>query len=118
MEHVSLMLACPQLGITVASVSLGVVAEPAIAHALEPLFHSLGLQSQASHVVALLLALTIIVSLHVIVGEMVPKNAAVSNPDRAALIFGPPLVFIARILKPIIVALNWIANCIVRLLGV
>jgi len=118
MEHVSLMLACAQLGITVASVSLGVVAEPAIAHALEPVIHGLGLPAQASHVVALIIALSLIVSLHVIVGEMVPKNAAVSNPDRAAMLFGPPLVVIARILKPIIVALNWIANCFVRMLGV
>ncbi|MGC4173854.1 hemolysin family protein [Demequina sp.] len=118
MEHVSLMLACAQLGITVCSVSLGVVAEPAIAHALEPVFHNLGLPESASHVVALLIALGIIVSLHVIVGEMVPKNAAVSNPDRAAMLFGPPLVVVARVLKPIIVALNWIANCIVRALGV
>jgi CBS domain containing-hemolysin-like protein len=118
MEHVSLMLACAQLGITVASVSLGVVAEPAIAHALEPLFHSLGLPESAAHVVALLIALAIIVALHVILGEMVPKNAAVSNPDRAALVFGPPLVVIARMLRPIIAALNWIANCLVRALGV
>jgi len=118
MEHVSLMLACAQLGITVASVSLGVVAEPAIAHALEPLMVSLGLPESAAHVVALLIALGIIVSLHVIFGEMVPKNAAVANPDRAAMIFGPPLVVIARVLKPIIVALNWAANCIVRALGV
>jgi len=118
MEHVSLMLACAQLGITVASVSLGVVAEPAIAHALEPLFHSLGLSDAWAHGVALIIALAIVVSLHVIFGEMVPKNAAVANPDRAAMLFGPPLVVIARVLKPIIVALNWAANCVVRLLGV
>ena len=118
MEHVSLMLACAQLGITVASVSLGVVAEPAIAHALEPLFHALGLPDAWAHGVALLIALAIVVSLHVIFGEMVPKNAAVANPDRAAMLFGPPLVVVARVLKPIIVALNWIANCLVRLLGV
>jgi len=118
MEHVSLMLACAQLGITVASVSLGVVAEPAIAHALEPVMVSLGLPESAAHVVALIIALAIIVSLHVILGEMVPKNAAVANPDRAALVFGPPLVVIARIVKPVIAALNWFANCIVKALGV
>ena len=118
MEHVSLMLACAQLGITVASISLGVVAEPAIAHALEPIMVSLGLPESAAHAIALIIALTIIVSLHVIIGEMVPKNAAVSNPDRAALLLGPPLVVIARVLRPIIAALNWVANCIVRLLGV
>jgi CBS domain containing-hemolysin-like protein len=118
MENVSLMLACAQLGITVASVSLGVVAEPAIAHALEPIIHDLGLPESAAHVVALLIALAIIVSLHVVIGEMVPKNAAVASPDRAALIFGPPLVIIARVLRPIIAMLNWIANCIVKSLGV
>jgi CBS domain containing-hemolysin-like protein len=59
----------------------------------------------------------VIVGLHVVVGEMVPKNAAVSSPDRAALVFGPPLVAIARAARPIIGALNWVANGIVRLLG-
>ena len=112
------MLACAQLGITVASISLGVVAEPAIAHALEPIMVNIGLPESAAHGIALIIALTIIVSLHVIIGEMVPKNAAVSNPDRAALLLGPPLVVVARVLRPIIAALNWAANCIVRLLGV
>lgn len=117
MEHVSLMLACAQLGITVCSVSLGVVAEPAIAHAIEPVMHSWGLSTSAAHVVAVVIALIVIVSLHVVIGEMVPKNAAVSSPDRAALILGPALVAIARIVRPIIVALNWIANHLVRALG-
>ncbi|GIG55427.1 membrane protein [Demequina activiva] len=115
MENVSLMLACAQLGITVCSVSLGVVAEPAIAHALEGPLHALGVPEGASHVLAVAIALTVVVGLHVVVGEMVPKNAAVSSPDRAALVFGPPLVWIARVLRPIIGALNWIANGILRL---
>ncbi|WP_084105829.1 hemolysin family protein [Demequina sp. NBRC 110056] len=118
MENVSLMLACAQLGITVCSVSLGVVAEPAIAHALEGPLHELGLPEGASHAVAVAIALIIVVGLHVVVGEMVPKNAAVSSPDRAALVFGPPLVWIARVLRPIIGALNWIANGLLRLVGI
>jgi len=118
MENVSLMLACAQLGITVCSVTLGMVAEPALAHALEGPLHAIGLPTGAAHVVAVIIALTVIVSLHVIVGEMVPKNAAVASPDRAALVFGPPLVAIARVLRPVIAALNWMANCFVRLLGV
>jgi CBS domain containing-hemolysin-like protein len=117
MEHVSLMLACAQLGITLCSVSLGVVAEPAIAHAIEPLFESLGLSASLAHAAAVVIALMIVVSLHVVVGEMVPKNAAVSSPDRAALIFGPPLVAIARFVRPVIVVLNWVANHLVRALG-
>ncbi|MFV0634130.1 hemolysin family protein [Demequina sp.] len=118
MENVSLMLACAQLGITVCSVSLGVVAEPAIAHALEGPFHSLGVPEAAAHGVAVAVALLIVVSLHVVVGEMVPKNAAVSSPDRAALIFGPPLVWLARVLKPVIFALNWVANALLRAVGI
>lgn len=117
MENVSLMLACAQLGITVCSVSLGVVAEPALAHAVEPAMHALGLSDSAAHIVAVLIALMVIVGLHVVIGEMVPKNAAVSSPDRAAMIFGPPLVAIARFVRPVIVALNWIANHVVRALG-
>ena len=118
MENVSLMLACAQLGITVCSVSLGVVAEPAIAHALEGPLHAIGVPEAASHAIAVAIALTVVVGLHVVVGEMVPKNAAVSSPDRAALLFGPPLVWIARVVRPLIVALNWIANGILRAVGI
>ena len=118
MENVSLMLACARLGITVCSVSLGVVAEPALAHAIEPAIYALGLPSGAAHVVAVVIALIVIVGLHVVVGEMVPKNAAVASPDRAALVFGPPLVAIARVVRPIIAFLNWIANGILRMVGI
>lgn len=118
LEHVSLMLATAQLGVTVCSVSLGVVAEPAVAHALEGPLHWLGIPTEASHVVAVAIALIMVVGLHVVVGEMVPKNSAVSNPERAALIFGPPLVVIARALGPLISALNWVANGVLRLVGI
>lgn len=117
MENVSLMLATAQLGITVCSVSLGTVAEPAIAHALEEVFHPY-LSESVSHVIAVAIALLVIVGLHVIIGEMVPKNAAVSSPDKAALIFGPPLVWVARVVKPVIAALNALANAILRLFGI
>ncbi|MCV2394114.1 hemolysin family protein [Actinotalea sp. M2MS4P-6] len=118
MEHVSLMLACAQLGITVCSTSLGVVAEPAIAHAIEDPLTAIGLPIAAVHTVAFLVALSIVVYLHVVFGEMVPKNLAVAGPDRAVLWFGPPLVGIARVVRPVIVALNWLANHLLRQFGV
>jgi CBS domain containing-hemolysin-like protein len=118
MEHVSLMLACAQLGITVCSTGLGIIAEPALAHLLEGPFEALGVPEQLVHPVAVVIALAIVVYLHVVLGEMVPKNLAVSGPESAALWFAPPLVLIARVLKPVIVALNWVANHCVRLLGV
>lgn len=118
MEHVSLMLACAQLGITVASVSLGVVAEPAVAHVIEGPLAALGVPAAAVHPVAVVIALALVVYLHVVLGEMVPKNLAVAGPDRAALWFGPPLVWVARVVSPVISALNWVANHVVRAAGV
>ncbi len=118
MENVSLMLACAQLGITICSTSLGAVAEPAIAHGLEVPLATLGLPEAAAHPVAFVLALALVVYLHVVLGEMVPKNLAVAGPDRAVLWFGPPLVWVARVLRPVVMALNRMANQILRQLGV
>jgi CBS domain containing-hemolysin-like protein len=118
MEHVSLMLACAQLGITVCSLGLGAVAEPALAHLLEPVFAAVGLPEEVVHPAAFALALAIVVYLHVVLGEMVPKNIAIAGPDRAALVLGPPLVLVARAVKPVIHALNAAANGALRLMGV
>ncbi|KQT01329.1 hemolysin family protein [Cellulomonas sp. Leaf395] len=118
MENVSLMLACAQLGITVCSTSLGVVAEPAIAHLIEAPLHALGVSDSLTHPISFVLSLAIVVYLHVVLGEMVPKNLAVAGPDRAVLLFGPPLVWVARVVRPLIWALNWIANHTLRLFGV
>ncbi len=92
MEHVSLMLACAQLGITVCSTSIGLVAEPAIAHLVTRPLHALGASEVWTEPVAFVVALLVVVYLHVVLGEMVPKNLAVAGPDRAVLLLGPPLV--------------------------
>jgi CBS domain containing-hemolysin-like protein len=118
MEHVSLMLACAQLGITVCSLGLGAVAEPALAHLLEPVFESTGVPEALVHPVAFSLALAMVVYLHVVVGEMVPKNIAIARPERAALLLGPPLVVVGRLVSPVIRALNAAANGGLRVLGV
>ncbi len=118
MEHVSLMLACAQLGVTVCSTGLGVIAEPALAHLIEVPLEALGVGSALVHPIAFVLALALVVYLHVVLGEMVPKNLSVSGPDKAVLWFGPPLVLVGRLLRPVIVALNWLANHAVRLTGV
>lgn len=118
MEHVSLMLACAQLGVTVCSTSLGVVAEPAIAHLIEDPLHALGVSTELAHPIAFVVALLLVVYLHVVLGEMVPKNLAVSSPDKAVLWFGPPLVWLGRVVRPLIHALNWLANHVLRAFGV
>src|SRR5690625_5491978 len=81
-EHVSLMLAAAQLGITVCSTGLGAVAEPALAGLVEAPLVRLGLPAQTSHIIGFLAALAIVIYLHVVLGEMVPKNLAVAGPER------------------------------------
>lgn len=117
MENVSLMLACAQLGITVCSLLILLVAEPAIHHILEAPLHWAHVPHELSSGIALVLAVFLVTLLHVIAGEMVPKNLAVAIADRAVLFLAPALVSMSRALKPIIWVLNATANGVVRLLG-
>lgn len=116
-EHVSMMLAAAQFGVTVCSVTLGAVAEPAIAHYLEPLFHAVGVPEAAVHPVAFTIALLIASYLHVVLGEMVPKNISIALPVGAVIVLATPLVIIARALTPVIWLLNSFANALIRVLG-
>jgi CBS domain containing-hemolysin-like protein len=118
MEHVSLMLAGSQVGVTVCTVGLGALAEPTIAHLLEHPFATARLPGAAVHLVALVLALVLVTILHVVIGETVPKNIALAGPDRAALVLTPPLAGLVLALRPVIVALNWVANGSLRLAGI
>jgi CBS domain containing-hemolysin-like protein len=118
MERISLMMAGAQLGITICTLGLGVLGEPAIAHLLEGPFHDLGVPDSLVHPIAFVIALSLIGYLHVVLGEMVPKNIALAGPDRAALLLGPPLALIVKLLHPFIAALNWIANVALRIGGV
>jgi CBS domain containing-hemolysin-like protein len=118
LEDLSAMLAATQLGITVCSLLLGAVAEPALAGLLEGPFHALGLPSSLVHPAGYVLGLAIVVGLHIVIGEMVPKNIALATPERAALRLGPPLAAVARPLRPFIAFLNACANLTLRLLRV
>ncbi|MFF5498657.1 hemolysin family protein [Streptomyces aquilus] len=118
LRHVSALMAAAQLGITLCTLVLGVVAEPAIAHLLEPVFHALGVPKGAGHAVSFVIALTAATYLHMLLGEMVPKNIALAEPVRSALVLGPPLVALARGLRPVIFAINAFANTLLRLLRI
>lgn len=118
LEHVSALLAAAQLGVTLCTLVLGVVAEPAIAHLLEPVFHAVGVSAGAGHAVSFVIALTLATYLHMLFGEMVPKNVALAEPVHSALLLGPPLVALSRALRPVIFTVNAFANTLLRLLGV
>lgn len=118
LQHVSSLLAAAQLGITLCTLVLGIVAEPAIAHLLEPLFHAFGVPVGLSHVISFVIALSLATYLHMLFGEMVPKNIALAEPIRSALLLGPPLVALTRALRPVIFTVNAFANTLLKLLRV
>ena len=106
MEHATLMLATSQLGITICSLLILNVSEPAIHHLLEVPLGLTPLTADVISVLAFVIALVLVTFLHVVFGEMVPKNLSFSVPDRAVLMLAPPLVFVSRVFRPIIWALN------------
>ncbi|MEU2256908.1 hemolysin family protein [Nocardia xishanensis] len=117
-ENLSMMLAAAQLGITICSILLGRVGEPAVAHLLEGPFELLGLPDQLLHPVAFALALTIVVILHILFGEMIPKNIALAGPERSALLLVPMHLMWLRIARPLIAIYNLAANLSLRLLRI
>ncbi|MFC5723422.1 hemolysin family protein [Streptomyces gamaensis] len=118
LRHVSALLAAAQLGITLCTLVLGVVAEPAIADLLSPLFDLAGVPDQLIHVFSFVIALAAATYAHMLLGEMVPKNVALADPVRSALLLGPPLVAVARALRPLVFAVNSLANGLLKLLRV
>ncbi|MFT4188909.1 MAG: hemolysin family protein [Aeromicrobium sp.] len=118
MENISLMMAAAQLGITICSLLLGAVSEPAIAHAVEPAFEQVGVPHVLVHPVSFSIALTLVVYAHVVIGEMVPKNLALAAPDKASLVLGPFMLAVVAVLKPLVIALNAVANAALRLLRI
>lgn len=117
-ENVNLTMAAAQLGITMTSLGLGAISEPMIARLLVPLFTRLEITESLVHPLASAIALTFIVFLHVVYGEMVPKNVALATPERSALWLGPFMIAMIVVLKPVVIALNATANGAVRLFGI
>lgn len=117
MEKATLMLATTQLGITICSLLILGVSEPALHHLFDDILHGLPLSAESISAIALVLTIAIVTVLHVVIGEMVPKNIAFSVPDRAVLILAPALSGVAFVFKPFIWVLNSMANGLVRLSG-
>jgi len=118
MENMSLVIGVNQLGITVCSLVLGAVAEPAAAHLLEPALHALHVPPSLLHPIAFAVGLAIVVYLHVVLGEMIPKNIALAGPDRAALVLGTPIWAIVSLTRPVIRVVNAMAGAVLRPFGV
>jgi CBS domain containing-hemolysin-like protein len=117
-EQLPSMLAGAQLGVTAASLLLGRIGEPAVFDLLATGFGLTGLPPTALHTVAFAIALAIVVTLHVLLGEMVPKNIALAGPERTAMLLVPPYLAYVRIARPFIAFYNRCANAVLRMLGV
>ena len=118
MENVSLILATCQLGVTISGLLILLVAEPAIHELLKGPLGLFALGEELETIVAFAITLVLVSFLHVLIGEMVPKNISFSIPERSALVLVPMVYGLAVIMKPIVFALNAIANGALRLFGV
>jgi CBS domain containing-hemolysin-like protein len=116
--RLSMLLAGAQLGITLCSLGLGAVAEPALGHLLERALHSLDLPEGLADPLAFAVALAFVVVAHMVLGEMVPKNISLAEAERAALLLVPVLDGFVRMTRPLIRTFNALANGVLRLFGV
>jgi CBS domain containing-hemolysin-like protein len=116
-RNLSLMLAGAQLGITACTVGLGALAEPALAHTIEIPLERIGLE-EAAHPIAFAIALVIVVFLHMVVGEMMPKSWAITHPESSAMALIWPFTGYVWVTKPILLGLNHGANAMLRLFKV
>jgi CBS domain containing-hemolysin-like protein len=117
-RELSLMLAGAQLGITLCTLGLGALAEPAIAHLLDPVLSALGLPEQAAYGIAFALSLILVVFLHMVVGEMAPKSWSITHPERSAALLALPFRAFTQVVRWPLIGLNMMTNAMLRLLKV
>ncbi|QKT07384.1 HlyC/CorC family transporter [Gordonia sp. X0973] len=117
-EQLTVMLAGAQLGITICSILLGRVGEPAIAHLLEKPLDWASVPHALLHPISFTVALTLVVILHILLGEMVPKNIALAGPERSAMLLVPIHLLFVRLTRPVLAGYNWLANLVLRAVGV
>jgi CBS domain containing-hemolysin-like protein len=112
-------IAATQLGITIASIGLGALGEPALAHLIAPALAAAGVEHFiAVHGVAVVLAFSLVTFLHVVVGELAPKAVALDRPGEIALFAARPLLIFSRVFRPVLKLMNGAGNLLIRGLGV
>ncbi|MBW2716266.1 MAG: HlyC/CorC family transporter [Deltaproteobacteria bacterium] len=118
-KHLDDAIAATQLGITLASIALGWIGEPAIAGLIRPMLSAIGVESAVViHTLALVVAFSAITFVHVVAGELAPKAVALDFPGRVALVCARPLLVFGRVFRPILLFMNGAGNALVRAFGV
>src|SRR5256886_9951110 len=120
LQHLDRYIAGTQLGITIASLALGWIGEPVLAHLFDQFFRTLGLNPSptATHVAAVPVAFFLLTFFHIVLGELAPKSIALANPEKTARAIVTPLMLFSRFMSPFIWLFNGAANSILRLLGI
>jgi CBS domain containing-hemolysin-like protein len=116
LDRIDEYLSACQLGITMASIGIGFLGEPAVAELIEPAFG--GISHGVAVAISVAIAYALVTTLHVTVGEQAPKLFAISRPEESARFLAAPLRWFRRITAPFTVALTWMANGVARLFGV
>ncbi|KPI21527.1 putative signal transduction protein with CBS domain containing protein [Actinobacteria bacterium OK074] len=118
LKELSFQLSGTQLGITITSLVVGMLAEPALAELLDGPFGALGIPEGVASGIAVVVGMLLAAAVQMVIGELVPKNWAVSRPLQVARFVAGPQHTFARLFRPVIAALNAVANRLVRALGV
>ncbi|UJW32681.1 hemolysin family protein [Saccharothrix sp. AJ9571] len=117
-RELSLLLAGSQLGITLCTLALGAIAKPAVHDMMTPVMEGWGLPAATADIVAFVLSLVVVTFLHLVVGEMAPKSWAIAHPEKFATMLAIPMRGFMRVTRPLLVALNNMANWCLRRVGV
>jgi CBS domain containing-hemolysin-like protein len=119
-ENPDRVIAATQLGITIASLGLGWLGEPALSHLLQPIVELFpgDIQDEVSHSISAGIAFALITFMHVVVGELAPKSIALQNPEKTSLFVARPTVWTERIFKPVIWLMNGAGNILLKLIGI
>ncbi len=119
-QHLDNYIAATQLGITLASLGLGWIGEPAVAHLFEPVFELFLPEEGAEtlkHTLAFAFAFGLVTTLHIVFGELAPKAIALQRPEGTSIVVSRPITWFLRAFRPVIFVMNGIGNAVVRLLG-
>ena len=123
LDHLDIYIAASQLGITMASLGLGWVGEPALVQLVEPAFARLpflpeGWREAAMHTAAFVLAFSVITTLHIVLGEHVPKTLSIRRPEATLLVTAGPIHGFLIVFRPVIAALSYASDAVLRLVGI
>ncbi|WP_110953821.1 hemolysin family protein [Massilibacillus massiliensis] len=117
-DNLDAFLSVTQLGITLASLGLGWIGEPAVARLIHPLIVAFGISPEIGHTIAFVVGFSLITALHIILGELAPKSLAIQKAEAVVLFAAVPMIGFYKLMYPVVWFLNHVANWILKLAGI